>query len=394
MMVKRIAILLLVTLFVLWFVGSFNETTLTERAIVLGLGIDKQEDLYKLSAEVIVPTNASGSTYTGGSRVVECYGSTVAVAIEDLFHRSGRVPSLGQCAVLVIGESVYKNENLTDVLSFFYLSEAFADNTLISLAKGEASEIFNKQTTLDSYVSIVIESISHLRNRQMGVVSNVMQRFMHSMFDKSGSSYLSIIEFNVDNDAAAKNDESSKKIGGYFETNKVALFRRGKYVTELSDASYKGLALVKDSQTYLSFVADNNTDDISINTDVFSKVATLGMTAKTVKVDYSFNNDTVIAKVDIKIKLKRIRTDSTGSIIQLTHKKSTDITEQMIQQVTQQISDCITSAYKQANQYGCDYLDISNKLNKKYHNKYTEFIATGNKVLDNIELDLNIEVDK
>lgn len=392
-MIKKISIILLVAILALWFVGSYNETTLTDRAIVLGIGIDKIDTLYKISAEVIVPTSPGAGTPASG-KVIECYGTTVGKAIEDLFGRTGRVPSLGQCSVLLIGESVYKNENLSEVLAYFYLSDAFADNTLICISAGDAGEIFNKQTTLDNYVSIALESISHSRNEQMGLVSNVMQGFVSSLFDKSAGSYLSMVEFVSDNDAAAKNDENSKKASGYFETNKIAVFNSGKYVSKLSDSAYKGLALIKDSQTYVSFVVKNDYEgfDKYESIDTLSSLATLGMVSKSVSIDYSLKDNEVYAQINLKIELKKVKTDSNGTVLELVHKKKPEVSDRMRQEVIKEIETCITNLYKESKQLNSDFLLITNDLYKKHYKDYNEFIESGNSVIDNINLVFNIEV--
>ena len=130
---KKILLILLVGAGVIIFASLFNSTDLVDRMLVLSMGIDLTE-----SGEMIVlvetantdtPWGRGGdgggegggggeSGSSGEAKVASNKntfsgrGATLTLALQDLYSKSGKVPSLGQCNVIIFGESFYRGNCL------------------------------------------------------------------------------------------------------------------------------------------------------------------------------------------------------------------------------------------------------------------------------------------
>ena len=91
--------------------ASFLPLELNERAIVLGVGVDYDENIgeYNVAVEIATPKqNAMGSETSasqGSQKIVEGKGKSVGLAIRDLFNSFGKTPSFGECGIIMLGQN-------------------------------------------------------------------------------------------------------------------------------------------------------------------------------------------------------------------------------------------------------------------------------------------------
>lgn len=148
-MKKGILILLILSIFL---TGCWNRRELNELAITLALGIDKSEDEYLISAQVVVPSEVSLSGGKVGSPVtlVQAKGETVYEAIRKMTKSSPRKIYPGHLRMLVLSESVAK-EGIGDPLDLISRDWEFRSDFYVVIARDSTAEhILNIQTPLEN----------------------------------------------------------------------------------------------------------------------------------------------------------------------------------------------------------------------------------------------------
>lgn len=131
-----------------WSRREFNELS-----IAYGLGIDKEDGEYIVSAQVINPEQISGQSQQsqggGSSSPVLLYeerGKTLLHTIRKMSKTSPRKIYVAHLYILVIGEKLAK-EGLGDTLDFLYRDEEFRNNFYIIIAKdSKARDILSTAT--------------------------------------------------------------------------------------------------------------------------------------------------------------------------------------------------------------------------------------------------------
>lgn len=93
--VAKLGIILLAGLIMFVIAYSFAFKGLSDRVIMLGLGIDLLTETgeYEVTAEVIVPgagSSQEGGTGGSGSRLVRGKGETVSLAVDDIYQHYGK----------------------------------------------------------------------------------------------------------------------------------------------------------------------------------------------------------------------------------------------------------------------------------------------------------------
>ncbi|SES10940.1 Ger(x)C family spore germination protein [Psychrobacillus sp. OK032] len=152
-MINKKILLLLSLIFLLS--GCWDKRELNELAITMALGIDQSDDGYKVSAQVVVPSELSSKGGAGHSQIVlfQATGKTLDDALRKLTKESPRLIYPGHLQMLVFGESLAK-EGIGKALDFISRNwEVRADFYLVVAKDSTAEEILNVQTPLENMPS-------------------------------------------------------------------------------------------------------------------------------------------------------------------------------------------------------------------------------------------------
>src|SRR5690606_3089106 len=110
---KQIVLLLIAILFLSSLTGCWSRREVADLAIVVGLGIDKNEEgEYVVSVQVINPSETATSTmgggYTTAATTYSTSGKIVFEALRKLSKEAPRKLYLAHLRMIVIGEEVAK----------------------------------------------------------------------------------------------------------------------------------------------------------------------------------------------------------------------------------------------------------------------------------------------
>lgn len=148
-MKRGIFILLILSIFL---TGCWNRRELNELGITLAVGIDKSDDEYIVSAQIVVPSEVSASGGMGKSPVtlIKGRGETVYEAIRKMTKETPRKIYPGHLRMLVLSESLAE-EGIGDSLDVLSRDWELRSDFYVVVAKeSTAEEILNVQTTLES----------------------------------------------------------------------------------------------------------------------------------------------------------------------------------------------------------------------------------------------------
>lgn len=138
--------------FSLFLTGCWDRRELDQLAIAVAIGIDKEEDGYLLSAQVVVPSEMSVKGGTGSSQVTlfTAKGKTIYEAFRKMTKESPRKIYPGHLRMLVIGEELAK-DGISQPLDLLARDYEIRPDFYVVIAKEiTASEILNVTTTIES----------------------------------------------------------------------------------------------------------------------------------------------------------------------------------------------------------------------------------------------------
>lgn len=130
--------------------GCWSKKELNELAIATSLGIDKTEDGYLVSVQILNPGELAGKSSTGRTEVVRFMktGETIFEALRKLSMDAPRKIYVAHLREVVFGEEIAK-EGIGKALDFISRDHEMRTDFFITVAKGSsASDILNVQTAL------------------------------------------------------------------------------------------------------------------------------------------------------------------------------------------------------------------------------------------------------
>ncbi|KOO49884.1 Ger(x)C family spore germination protein [Viridibacillus arvi] len=132
--------------------GCWDKRELNELGIMLAIGIDKVEDEYRVTAQVVVPSEVSTKTSTGRSPVIlyQENGGTVYEALQKITKESPREMYTGHLRMLVLGEDLAE-EGIAKSIELLSRYWEIRSDFYVAIAKDmTAEELLNVRTTIEN----------------------------------------------------------------------------------------------------------------------------------------------------------------------------------------------------------------------------------------------------
>ncbi|MEH7390822.1 Ger(x)C family spore germination protein [Bacillus sp. JJ1474] len=151
-MKRNILIMIILISFLIILSGCWNRRELNELAIVMGMGIDKSEDQFVVTAQVVIPGEIAKKGGGGGKTPVVVYqekGETIFQAIRKITTESPRKLYFAHQRILVLGEEFAK-EGIGKALDFLSRDPELRTDFYIVVAKdSKAGDVLKVLTQLE-----------------------------------------------------------------------------------------------------------------------------------------------------------------------------------------------------------------------------------------------------
>ena len=131
----------------------------------------------------------------------------------------------------------------------------------------------------------------------------------------------------------------------------MAVFKDGYYADILDRDETRGFVMLNASKTYDSFVVENAQSVIGTKDKV-----SVGIVSKKVKPSVEFDGENIIASYDLDMKIRRMRTDVTGNVMDFLPELPALIDEQISNSVKQQTQALVQKAFDKSKTTNCDFL--------------------------------------
>ncbi|MEK3836283.1 MULTISPECIES: Ger(x)C family spore germination protein [unclassified Paenibacillus] len=237
--------------------GCWERKELNELAFVLALGLDKAENGYNVTMQVVIPSSISSqnSGGTGGSGVpVVVYNFTVPTVYESLrkFNLiSSRSPYLGHIRVLVIGEELAR-EGVGETLDVIKRSrEPRMDFYVMVARKTTAENVLKVLTPLDRLPATkLFSSLDKSYRISSKTVAVTLDQFIEDLLLQGESPVLTGVEVEGDPEAGSeKSNVERTDPRTKLRYEGVAVFKGDKLLGWIDDDYTVGFNYVTDNVT-------------------------------------------------------------------------------------------------------------------------------------------------
>lgn len=416
-----------------------------DRTLILAFGIDKMQEQYEVSAQIMVP-ESSQSGYKEKREVKSSVGKTIDQAIASLQLNEGKDIGVAHANILIINEQAI-GEDINSVLDYFirnrdigYLTIATTPNSakemleisanstsdkdsLLRLISYNNENIFGTDSTLNKllfgyYSPAQTSIISRLQLSSSSSQSSSQASTQNSTNEQSGSgeSQSSAGESSSgqqqssqpmtagnsqssggeqgggnssEQSSGSSGEQSSQSSKQILNDGSVVVLKSGKVVATLDPLQYRGFHWLMPTKSS-SFIELNN-----INNEYFKDATVvLDIINSKESIEYEITSDNIpIIKfnTELEYSISSIQqSDYNADIYAESMNDSTDVISKALQNL---IDSEVQGAINLSKQYQIDILNIYDKFHQKYGNKFDKIVQFNEgDYLRDVEVYVNVKV--
>ncbi len=350
-----------------FFSNDFGLVDIQKTAIILAVGIDKTEQGVALTSQIAVPKGSDRTTGGTSSVEIRTENATVSDCISDLQARTGWVPKLVFCNLILLGEEA-AHEDVAEYLNYFLRNEYMSDSCLLAVCEGTAEEAISSQSALDDASSLAITKLFSDSSEKSGtVMKNTLKDFSIGYYGVSQSSYLPFIRTYVQEGAQGAQQSGGSGGGGQGEEQKIygaeetAIFSAGRMV-----------ALLPKEQTLAFSMLKGNVYAGTFNTEEKGEIVTLTVLKDEGNVSLSMDGAPQ-AKLSLDV---QVRLCCRGSAAPIEDVSTDRVPDEALKNAEETLRGYVADLFENCKKSGCDLFEFKRMLYRSSLRKYAEWKDT------------------
>ena len=200
--IKKHTVLIILLVIVLVFPTSLSyQARLNMRVIVTGLAIDKTDDEYMLTAQIV--KTSPGNESPGQSAMIDFVtdkAKNLSEAVSKLAYKAGKVSAFSHTNFLVLGNSLLK-EDVTKCLDYFIRDKVIKNSALVLFSGGSAEEEIKKTKDTELSVGIGLQKVFLFKENEGDGLMVTLIDFLNQNKMYSCTSCASELSFHTNDEA-------------------------------------------------------------------------------------------------------------------------------------------------------------------------------------------------
>ena len=410
----RYYILFAVILSFLFFSNDFGLIDVQKTAIVLAVGIDREEDEFILTSQIAIPQSSTQGKATQAVQLVS-RGKTVADAFEEINAKTGWYPKLVFCKLILLGENTVKSD-VFDSLDFFLRDEYLTDDCLVATCDDYAKNLLDTQALVDPSSSVAIAKVLSDHAKRVGtVLPNSLREFSMSYFGESKSGFLPVLKITPQKEKVGENGSSSEGSSGentggsgnssnqssadsqsggqgsnqggqeeksqekaVFTAGETALFVKGKRVETLTE-----------KETFAVNAVLNRLELASYSVEKEGEFCTLSVKRSSPKLKFTVGREGQ-ANLHIQLTLTAGATDYSKSQPLDKIKDAGDVSAKTFSYAEKKLAGEISTAFEKCKACGCDLFRLQERLVKYKHRRLSKY---KDQILQNTHAEISVRFE-
>lgn len=379
-----------------FFSNDFGLVDIQKTAVILAAGLDRTDEGFHVTAQIAVPKGSDRNSCGTASIDIEGDGKTVSDCIAQIYSRTGWVPKLIFCNLLLIGEETAKEKDIFDGLDFFLRNEYMQDSCFIAACEGTAKDMLTTVSAIDDTTSQSIEKIFSDATQKSGTtLKNSLKKFAVDYYGKSKSGYMPFVravDQNCGSESGGGEGSSASGSGGggqsqsggsakgqeqkkIYYADETALFSEGKMVALLNPEETFAFSLIQGNVYAGTMTAEDEGKPVTV-----SILENKGGVSLDVK-----NKPKVTMSVEIKARLF-----NRGVPSPIEDVSEGELSPQIQENAKARLEQYLGELWETCKASGCDLFNLGRGLYRSSPKKYAEWKDT---LIDTADLEIKAKVD-
>ncbi len=372
-----------------FFSNDFSLVDIQKTAVILAAGIDRTDSGFALTAQLAVPKGEDRTTGGTSSVEIETEGETVSDCVTLIYTKTGWVPKLVFCDLIVIGEEAAK-EDVVSYLNYFLRNDYMPDTCLLAVCEGKARDLISSQSALEDTSSLAVSQLfSDAALKSGRVVSKTLKDFAIDYYGVSASSCLPYVRKTEQPDgqggssggagggsgsAGAQDTGSGSGAPQIYSAEETALFAEGKLV-----------AVLPREQTLAYNLIGGKVVSGTFNAEEKGKPITLTVIRDKGKVSLKLEKEPV-AELSLDLTLRLCCRSISAPIEDIA---SDRLSDEAIQNAGTVVRGYLEDLFKTCKESGCDLFLLKRSL---YRSSLKKFAARKDSLLETVTPEIKVKV--
>lgn len=245
---KALCLLMILTILLS---GCWSKRELNELAIVAALGIDKVDNEFDITVQVVIPGEISSKQPTSGRSPVITYhskGATVFEAIRKMTTLTARKLYFSHLQIVVLGDELAR-EGIGKPLDLISRDHEFRNDFDVIVAHdATAEEVLNVLTPIEKVPANKMLNSLRTSEKTWGTTQSIkIDELINTLNNKETSVVMSAIEIHGDKSVGMEQTNVKKsKASAYLRYAGLAVFKEDKYIGLLTEDESRSLGFLKD----------------------------------------------------------------------------------------------------------------------------------------------------
>ena len=372
----RYYLLIALSLVFLFFTNDFGLTDVQKTAIVMAVGIDREEDTFIVTSQIAIPESSKQGQSSKTVQLVS-RGKTIAQAFEEINAKTGWYPKLIFCNLVVLGEKAAQ-ANAFDALDYFLRDEYLSDNCYVATCHGLAKDILDTTALVDPSSSTAIQKVLSPHAERVGtVMPNTLKDFSIGYFSESKSGFLPVVQKQPQQehvegstgDSGGGNGGSEGGSGGsggagggaggekpsdnpVFSAGETALFVNGKWVETLQNEETFALGAVLNKLRLAAYSVEREGRTCSLTIKQNDPKITL----------HANTEDNFTLKIEVSMFAGMLDFSKAQSLDKIAD--AGDVPKEYFTYAAKKLESEIRTTYEKCKAVGCDVFGVRERLIK------------------------------
>ncbi len=209
---KFLLVMVLVAIF--FFFGSITNTlSLNNRGIVVGLGLDYENEEVVVSCQTLVAGSAGADKVSNNTyAVTSASGRTLGEAIQKIVVDSAEYVSFAHCNSIIVGKSIADSGLLREVLEEMLLNSKIMENTSLIYYDGVAKDALSEKIAINLMTSFALQRMVASNKEYFDVAECSVKDYLSASLVDSGATVMPSISRGIDvEESSEESKEDSQK---------------------------------------------------------------------------------------------------------------------------------------------------------------------------------------
>lgn len=219
--------------FIMLIALGIESKPLGERAVIVGLAIDKAGEEYEVSAQIIIA--GENDTKSSGSMISSVKAETISGALSRLSAETSMLVTMSHCNLIILGMDVIKTESYK-VLDYLVRNAYLSENALVIASETTAKDVISCKTAHSEMSSFALQRSLMVYGEYDDTVKKTAREFLADYHTHNSANWLTLVKKKetqkpqTNTNSGGASEQGGEEKYYVFDLSETAIIRGESYV--------------------------------------------------------------------------------------------------------------------------------------------------------------------